>query len=594
MQSRRLVLFAIALATLFFAGTLTVSAQEPGGAEQMFEVQLEVGPDGSWAVPSLGGLDLGLSSETIAALSDLLNLQLQAPAVDPALVQTALASDVQNLALVKEGDRTTILVNNQPLSALTLSDQAVGLVQSFTPRLEEMVEGLHRSHITVGVHFAGAAAEQALDTSARLPAAEAPAEPVNLVDLGVTLSPQGELVSVGGLTPAELGIVAPRLDISFLQRLGIQDLQADVLGTGVALQANAAPLASLEWNVPELKRVPDLVTRSTGMALTAETQHGVDVAMNWLQDSLISVSTALADSPQESLPRISLGRPVIVEVASDNRLEVEGFLIQTGMEDMIASYRTQVQSAALVWDGASGRLRTMANGAPLPALRLEKDFLTTAMRMFVGGTLNWDKVADAAMNVDLTVAAVAAGSPTPDLAVAQYQPQPGARLVTAVPMLKISRSEGSVAIFDEKLPLQTVEGLLNVAITDPVRQTASAYAGVQKARLTMGPAGIEVGLNGTSAFLEWDNSLRNNMVDLAARWAFGETDPAIFSISETGGGSAGMPGFLREVRMSMIKGLLGILNQVEIGVEIELQDDPLRPGMLVEFAEGLDVLGFSQ
>jgi len=586
-MSRKFLLFAVTLVALFFAGSLAVSAEEPGDAAQMFEVQLKIEEDGSWALPSFGGMDLGLSTRTLTALADMLRLDFRPPVVDPALLDMAKQNDIQTLALVKEAGRTTVLINNQPLSALTLSDEAVTMIESFTPGLEEMVTGLYGSNVSVGVTFPG---ELALDTSARVTAVEAP-EPVNSVDLGVTISPDGQLLSVAGVQPAELGLAAPVLDISLLKQFGIQSLGADVGATGIAVEANESPLVAIEWNVAEVKKVPAMVTRATGMALTPEVDHGINVAFDWLQDSLISVSAAMADTPQESVPRVSLGRPIVVEVQEDNRLAVEGFLIDTGMGPTIGQYRRMVQSAALVWDGPAGRVRLAANDNPLPALHVDKEFLTTALQTFVGGPVNWDKVADAALNVDLTVGATSPGAPAPDFAAALYEPKPGVKLVTVMPKLTISRSEGSIALFDERLPLETVEGLLNLAITGPVRQTASTYAAVEKLKFAMGPSGIELGLNDRSAYLEWDDALRNNLIDLASMWIYGEADPVLLTISDTGAGGGGSTPFLRDIRMSMIKGLLGILNQVEIGVEVQLQDEPIKPGLLVDLTEGISGLG---
>lgn len=586
-MSRRLLLFAITLVALFLVGSLTVSAQEPGDAAQMFEIQLTIESDGSWTLPSFGGLDLGLSTRTLGALSDLLGLQFQAPVVDPAMLEMAQQNDIQTLALVKEGGQSTVLVNNQPLSALTLSDEAVAMIEDFTPGLEEMVTGVYGSNMTVGVTFPG---ELALDTTGRVAAIEV-AEPINLVDVGMTLTSEGQLVSVAGVQPAELGLAPIALDISLLQRFGIQSVGADVGAAGVAVLANDSPLAMLEWNVAEVKKIPAMVTRTTGMAFTPEVGHGVDIAFSWLEESLISVSAVMADTPQESVPRVSIGRPIVLEMQEDNRVAVEGFVIDTGMGPTIGQYRSMVQSAALVWDGPVGNVRPAINGAPMPILQVDKDFLTTALATFVGGNVNWDKVADAALNVDLTVATTTVGGPPPDLAATLYQPEPGVRMVTVMPKLTISRSEGSIAIFDERLPLETVEGLLGLAITGPVQQTASGYPAVETLKFAMGPTGIELGLNDRSAYLQWDDHLRNNLIDLTSVWVFGETDPALVTISDTGAGTGGGTPFLRDIRMSMIKGLLGILNQVEIGVEVQLQDEPIQPGFLVDLTEGISGLG---
>lgn len=580
---KRVVLFGFLLLILFFGGTLSVHAAEPANPT-MFEIRLDVQKDGSWSIPSFGGLDLGLNSQTFQALSGLLGLQVQAPTVDTALVDMAMTNGIQNLALVKEGSQTTILLNNQPITAVALSGQAEEMVSSLAPDLEAMIAGLNRSHIAVGVHFPAASGpDQALDLSVRLPSAAAEAAPLNAVDVGLTVSEEGKLVSVGGVRPEQLGLAPITLDTSILKQYGVTSVGASLGAGSLEISANGEPLAAVMWSPDMLSQAPDLYTSATGQELAPSARQSLALASSWLRDTRLTVNAAVADTPQEDTPRISLGRPINITVAKDNTLLVEGMPVSTGMERAIAEYTKKVNSLALTWSGADGELRPVANGRAMPILAVEREFVTAALASVLGSVVDWDMVADTMMNIDFTVTAVAEGGVTPDLTLLQGEPLPRNAIVSLVPKVKVSRTDGSVALYNELLPLDVVESIAGLSITEPVRQTAEAYGGIKTAGITVGPSGIRLTLNGKNAYLLWDSTLRQNLVALATEWYYGPATSSVRAVSTT----SGLAGFFQDFRIGIIQGLLGLLDQVEIGVEVQVQDEPLPAGTLSNLVQSV-------
>src|SRR5690554_3419801 len=111
MASRRTFFLGLAVgAVALLLLAAPALAQQPDSPT--FEIRLQVAEDGSWSIPSFGGVDLGLTSSNFAALSNRFNLGLAVPTIDTPTLQVVQEQDIQSLAVVKQGAKTTILVNN--------------------------------------------------------------------------------------------------------------------------------------------------------------------------------------------------------------------------------------------------------------------------------------------------------------------------------------------------------------------------------------------------------------------------------------------------------------------------------------------------
>jgi ABC-type oligopeptide transport system substrate-binding subunit len=211
---------------LLLMGTTTVMAAGTGEASQATEtflVEVTVEGDGQWTL-SFGGMDMGIASSTFNALSTRFGLGLASPVVDSNMLKMAADAGVDEFALVKEGAQTAVWINGEPLTALTVSDSAVvALTEVYVPELEGLLSWVNKTYMTVILHLPSSSGAKALDLSKTLGPIEE-GEPTNIVSVAATVSPQGELLSVGGLAPSQLGLPAAWFDLSLLDMLASRRL----------------------------------------------------------------------------------------------------------------------------------------------------------------------------------------------------------------------------------------------------------------------------------------------------------------------------------------------------------------------------------
>ncbi|NLD73574.1 MAG: hypothetical protein GX649_12770 [Chloroflexi bacterium] len=562
-------------------------AQQPDSPT--FEIRLQVAEDGSWSIPSFGGVDLGLTSSNFAALSNRFNLGLAVPTIDTPTLQVVQEQDIQSLAVVKQGAKTTILVNNEPLSALTLGDEAIDAIGSFVPELVDMLGSVSQANVTVGLQFASAAGIPELDLTRSLEGALA-GEAANTIDLGATVTPDGRVLSVGGLALEQLGLAPMQLDLSILQQFGVNNVQANVDGAGVTVMGNEAQWLRLDWNMDQVKsRAYTALPTFTGMALTDDTKQMVDVATDWLGQSVINVNAQVADESQESLPTVQLGRPVMVELTDDNRVVVEGIPLNVDLSSTIGPYRDQIDTIALKWDGARTRLYPVVNNQQLPYITMQSELVSTIGNTFVGGNLPWDELSGVLGNLGFDVGIMSQGGQAPDLSLAEYDAVPGRRMAMAVPKVTVSRADGSIAVNNAPMPLALVQNLFGVQVADTIRQQVQALTGVQTAEVVMGPAGVTAGVNGAEAYLVWDDDLRDNLVTVAMSILLADREIDLTPFKESGVGAVfpALRNLPRTLEVGMVRTLLDVLTQMDLGVEVDVQDDPLPPAFLDTFAAQL-------
>lgn len=584
MFSKKCVLFSVVLVALFLLGTTSVYADSH--MSDLFEVELKVDADGTWSIPSFGGLDLGLNSTTFVALSETLGLGMASPVIDPALISMATDNNIQTMALVKVGNETTILVNNVPLSEVTLSDTAVDMLTGFAPKLEDMIKTVNQNAIAVAVEFPGAT--QMVDFGSRLEAAEAPAA-VNTVDVGLTVSPAGEIISVAGLDPASLGMALPGgLPTDLITQFGFDQIGADVDSAGLTLYAEGDKLARVAWGADQLASIPSVVEQVAGVQFTDATNMIVDMAMDWVDDTQISVSAFIADEPMDEMPALAVGRPIAVEVRNDNLVTVEGLTLDTGLGDTIGFVRGLFDNVALNWDGPKGEIVPVIDGMALPTISVDEAFVSNALTTFLAADEQTTTLAKTLMGLDITVAANMEGKAAPDVSMLGQKPKgPTTSYYAVVPQVTISRADGGIAVNNEALPLEVVEDLTGISLREPLLQFVDMYEDIDAAGLSIGPEGLMVGLGDGQMALKWDAAVRDNLVTLAAGLIFGEEE-AVISVSQLLGME--LPAtlaFLDQVDLEMMKSGLATVTQMEVGVDITVQDEALEPGALATFAEGL-------
>ncbi len=554
---------------LLLAGFSHVDAQGPQAplaASSTLALDLDVQPDGTWSL-GIGGLDLGIDSHSFDSLSQRMGLGVMSPIVQQEMIATAVANDIQHLSLVKEGDRTTILVNSQPVVALTLTDAAIAAASEYVPELAGLLAWLNQSNTSLAVHLPpkDPAMLYISDLTPRLQARPV-YQPTNYVRVEATMSPQGVPLTVGGMTVEELGLNLGTMDVSILNQLGIQQLDVELDSYGAVISANGQEWVHLDINSSYLSQNADMIANLLAMEPNPDINN---LIRTWADGTRVSASVYIADTSRDGAPEISVGRPVMVELGADNALRVEGLDVNTVLDDGTAGLLRTLGSGAATWDGDTRQLRLVAGDVQLPYLELEEGFLPVLNASVLGSTLPIDKVEGLLGTSDLALGLMVEGGTPPDLARLDYQALPTRGGVSVVPQLTVAPN--SIAIYGEPLPLDLVTQFTGVDVVGTVTPYRQAYGPtVSTAGIYLGPEGLRVTINGKSGRLRWDGPTRSNLVDLGMKVASTQLS---------------LPGGLGwQLSRVAAQGAANIFAFTEIGVEVNFTDQNLPPGFLQTLA----------
>ena len=566
-RCKRVLLVLVFIGSFLLLGSMGVSADTPRQAEAAAPLVIELGVQetGEWSL-LLGGQDLGLNSSNLASLSQRLGLAIAAPVLEPSMVAQAIQYDVQHLALVKEGSRTTVMVNSKPLTALTIADPALDALSSFVPELEGLIGWANQGDITIVAHFPPKDPEVLYSFSLddRLPDGPV-AEPLNVLAVEATISPQGEPLSVAGM-PLPEGAVGPLgIDMSLLEKMGIDRLDVGIQGGSVSLGANQAEWLRLDLDVAG---AIDYVAESTNLLAGLPMQdfnRYEAIALDWLETSRFTVAAHIADQSMDAPLLASFGRPVTVALASDNSLSMEGLPLGTVLDDQTAGMIRGLGSVGIKWDGAQNQLRLAAADMALPCLELGDGFLDIINETFMADALPLDMVEPFMSGASMTVAVVAEGNEAPDAALLDYQVQPAVVRAKLVPQMTLASN--AIAVYGEPLPLDVVKAISGTDVMGMVNAALGPYTeNLETVAFYVGPEGLEFSLNGNSVLLRWDNVSRNNLVDLAFDTAMEQFNlPPVAS---------------SQIVRTATRTVVGLATSVQVGVEMEVTDEELPEGFL--------------
>ncbi|NPV08364.1 MAG: hypothetical protein HPY83_10450 [Anaerolineae bacterium] len=556
---------------LFLAGATTVMAAGSEGPTPMgsADIEIDVQETGDWVL-RLGTMDVGLSSQNVASLANRFALALPPLAVDQATIRLATDNGIQHLALVKEGNETTLFINGIPSTAIAISDTAASKVASeFVPELEGLISWLNQTSIAVVVHFpvSEVAERYVLDLEQKLAPAGEAGPRANLIDLGATLSPDGRLISVGGIAPSQLGFDPGMIDMSWMQsfgidRLGLNQLDLAVDANGLSVSSNGDEWVSVAWNADYVAQNASQLASLAGFQLVDPSQQMVDLAVDWLKDTQIHVGAYLAEDSMEGAPVVSIGRPVTVSV-QEKALYVEGFSTGFLLDDITLGYAQKVGSAAVAWDGSENQLRLAIGDKAMPSLMLDEGFLSSVAGALVGDILPWGLVEQIASDTRLTAAFVYEDSAPVSPEVLSYKvayTAPAAPLVTDV---TVSRADGRIAVLGEALPLAA----LGLDVSGTVQAyTTTVGAGIESLALDLGPSGLGLGINGKYLRLVWDQVTRANVIGMGLDIAGEQLGLPVLS----------QPGLVRWGAETLIT----MLNQFDVGIRVGFTDEPIPVGSI--------------
>jgi len=554
----------LVIALFLFGATSVMAAGSegptPAGAA---DIEIDVQETGEWVL-KIGAADLGLSSSNVSALATRFNLALPPIAIDPAVIGLASGSGIQHLALVKDGSESTIFINGIPATAVALSDAAVSKVaEEFVPELEGLLTWANGASLAVVVNFPTDGEQYVLDLGQGVKAAVEAKAAVNQIGLGATITPDGRIVSIGGIAPSDLGLDLGMIDLSWMKaygidRLGINQLNLAADGNGISVSANGEEWVSIAWDADYVAQNANALANLGGFALD---QAVADLAVDWLKDSEIHVDAYLAEETAEGAPVVSIGRPVSLAV-QDKAFYVEGFNTGFVLDDTTLGYLKQVGSMAVVWDGASSQARLAIDATPMPAIELEEGFLSTVGSTFVGDIVPWGIVEQILGNAQLCAQLTVEGSAPADItavgAPAEYK-VPAAPLALDV---TLGRADGKIAVAGESLPLAA----LGLDVSGVVKTISTTLGPVETLSLDLGPTGLAVGLDNKHVRVVWDQTTRSNLLG----WVLD------FVGEQYGITALSSPGLVRWAAETAF----AAINQWDLGVRVGFTDEPIPAGSI--------------
>lgn len=575
---KALVTFMAAVALVFLAmvvGVTPVAADSPPAAatNDTLLISVEVDKAGGWTA-FIGEDQTGISSTDFGMLMSRLGFDIPVPVLDASMVKVAEDGGVQSLALVKEGENTTVLVNGAPVSAVRITDSAISKVTNeFMPELEGLVAWLNSTNITLVAYFPSAPGtdpyvKAAIDS--RMPTAPVDAIPANVVELAATLSPDGELLSVGGVPADQLGLPATQVDLSWLEPLGIEDVSLSLDSYGASVSADGEEWLGIAWDMDALLGSAPDISRAVGFEMAPEDESAVALAADWLKDTKLTVGAYVSDTAQEAAPVLQVGRAVQMGVHGSN-LVVEGFDTGFALDAQTLAYVESLGSANVVWDGPNHQLRTLIGGKPMPVIVADEGFVSTVGAATMGdGFLPWQTLEQLLGNTSLAAEFVYPGTIPPAVVIADYRTAYQEPAAPVTVDLLVSRKDGRVAAWGEPVPLDMIDPWLSQSVLYYVEQSDP---GLQSLSLDVGPSGVSLGVNDSHVRLVWDAALRDNALDL---------------LLDIGGKELNLPpvattGLVR----TGLQYLLGAANQLEFGVHVQLTDDTIPEGAIESLARGV-------
>lgn len=557
---------------LFLFGATSVMAAGSEGPTPVgaADIEIDVQESGDWVL-KLGTSDLGLSSSNVSSLANRFALALPPLAIDPAMIGLASDSGIQHLAIVKEGNESTIFINGIPATEVALSDAAVAKVATeFLPELEGLISWANGANLAVVLNFPenGEGERYVLDLGQAV-AAAAPADTrANQIGLGATITPDGKIVSIGGIALADLGLDLGAIDMSWMKsfgidRLGLNQLDLAVDANGLSVSSNGDEWVSIAWDAEYVAQNAGALGEMGGFAID---QSMVDLAVDWLKDSEIHVGAYLAEDSAEGPLMVSIGRPVSINI-QDKALVVEGFNTGFALDDLTLGYVEQFGSAAVVWDGASRQARLAIGDKSMPAIELEEGFLTSVAGTFVGDILPWGIIEQILGETRLSASLTYEDSAPAEVSVISAPLEYRSAAAPLVADVTLGRSDGKIAIAGEAIPF----GAFGLDVSAVVQSLTSVLGPVEGLSVDLGPTGLALGVDDKSVRLVWDEATRANVVGLALDFV-GE---------QYGVTALSSPGLVRWAAETALTSI----NQFDLGIRVGFTDEPIPAGSIEQLVE---------
>ncbi len=535
-----------------------VAAEAQGEPREPFNIVLEVDfeENGEWiasvgiespgmmpfpGLPNFIAGNLRLEDQSYASLNTLFALfgmEMELPKANPEQVQNAVDAGLESIAITKafleDGTQELRLYANDellvvaeasdPLMAEALATLGVGDME------EWLLPLLTGSEATVIFRFPaeGKAEVTLADDLEPSEGAEK-----NVVSLGATVAQdEGSLVpiSVAGFSIEEVRDLAEDMGIEFtlpsipttvLADYDIEQLAISAGQDGLLVDAGDGRWGRLGWDADSRAAAVEMLP-AVGKFLYwdfGDVPKYLAEAEPWIADTSVELILHVSDTSQEGVPTLSIGKPIVVELADDGGVMVAGYdLGAMGVAvdmDAIEPYLDALPLAA-VWDGENMQFRFSVAGAPMPYVAVNPETLPSVAGLFLSDSVPMEKITDILEEAHLEVAVGLEGDverTSLDYEAADSEP---AKLFI-VPTLAIDR-EGNFGIGgDSPMRVSTILAGLGVDIDevqDMVRLYALGYGDdLDVIGITVDPARLELAVDRETALeIMWDEELRGNLL----------------------------------------------------------------------------------
>ena len=533
------VLLSIALA-LMLAAVSAFPVMAQGGAD-FINPDLEIWVNEAGDVRLCYGPLLCFDTETLSTILTDYQTGVSLPSFKP-LYKMAQESNIDVLAISKQGQVVDIGVNGSQLASVQAEEVALEeLLQLYLPGIGDLLmPWLAQGELTAVVHFDDQQGDLVFEEMTGFP------KPTNFLEADVIISSAGEVVSLAGLQPSQLGaeMYLGVEVMEWFEQLGVNVADLQVSGNTVNLAVNDEEWLKMTFDLPQVMNLG-------ASYIPAGYEEQIDLATPWVSGSEITLNLKIADEPSTEAPQITIGRPIVANLSENGMLSVE----ELGLSMQVPEIATELlgDGVVLTLDGPAGQIRS--SGELEIAANFESGFVTKAGLAYLPG-FDWDWLGRLVENTTANLEIVPVDS-TASLQPAEFVDLKAAPVALEVPVSV--GSDGSIGLWGERLPLEHFGLAANVKPFIPWVRPLRA-----------------VGVSASGAMVDVDGAKMSLLL-------VGETRRKILARTVD---SYGIP--FSEIIVDVLDDALKLTGGRMVMFIVDHLETPVRPGLL---EQGIELLG---
>ncbi|KPJ70921.1 hypothetical protein AMJ51_00540 [Microgenomates bacterium DG_75] len=363
------------------------------------------------------------------------------PSFEP-LYKLARESNIDVLAVNKQGQVLDVGANGLQIASIQVEEIVLEeLLQQYLPGFGDLLmPWLAQGDVAIVVYFGDQQGDLIFEEMAGFP------KPINFLEADVIISSAGEVVSLAGLQPSQLGaemyLGAEFMEI--VEEFGIKAADLQVSGNVVNLAVNGDQWLQATLNLPQVMELG-------ASHVPAGYEEHVDLVSSWVLDSDTTLHLQIADEPSTAPPHIAIGRPIIANLSEDGMLSVEGLELPMQVPEIVTELLGE--GVVLTLDGPNGQIRSSEELEF--TVNFESGFVSRAGQAYLPeSNLDWKWVDQLVKSTTVNLEITPVGS-TVSLQPAEVDLKAApVDLDVALIVPMIVGSDGSIGLWGEKLPLE--------------------------------------------------------------------------------------------------------------------------------------------